>query len=101
MNSEHEVFEIVTTSKEGRLNEKRKSVGKYSTPDELHGKITELQDEGKTFSVVNAEAKVERVYRRERKNYRVTTSSYKQPKPAKKRTTPKQAKGKKQDNTES
>lgn len=99
MSNIFEVFEITTINKDGKLNHKRKSVGEFKDTNELHAKISELQDDGKTFTVINAAAKVERIYRKERQNYRVKTLKYIAPVPAKKRTTPRAARVKKQRNS--
>jgi hypothetical protein len=72
-----ELLEVITTSKNGRLSHKKKSIGQYTALSEMAEAVKkEKIKKTVSFIIVDFENKKEIKYNRIRKNYHISTVDY-------------------------
>ena len=77
MKHRFELFSITETPKKGRLETKQKSLDTFTVePEALLAVQAQKEANNLLFKVVDYETKTQLVYRKERKNYRLTETKY-------------------------
>lgn len=83
----YEVFDLVQPTGKAKTV-KRKSLGTFTTKDEVHNEIVNQREKGNTdFAVVDYTAMKEMTHYKVRKNYRISTKPYTGKAPKESKTT--------------